>query len=106
MFRNVKKYDAIVPVVKSSDSIIYKDQKTISYLDRDKVEFVQTPQAFKFSEILKAYKNNESGTDNFSVLINENPSISKSFIIGDTLNFKITNKSDLIIAKRIYELQS
>ena len=105
-FEMLKKYDAVVPVIRPSDSITYKNKEAISYLDRDKVQLVQTPQAFKFNKIIKAYKNNQYGTDDLSVLINENPNISRFFIKGDMLNFKITNKSDLNIAKRIYELQS
>ena len=82
------------------------DNNNLSYLDRSKVKIIQTPQAFKFKSFFLACNNIKDNTDNFSAFYNTNPNINYIFIKGDKLNFKITDKSDLKIAKKIYELRS
>ena len=101
----LKKYDAVIPILPATDSMICEDNNQLSYLDRSKVKIIQTPQAFKFKSFFSACKNIKDNTDNFSAFYNTNPNINYIFIKGDKLNFKITDKSDLKIAKKIYELR-
>ena len=56
--------------------------------------------------MFSAYKNVKDNVDDFSVFYESNPNINYQFINGDKLNFKITDKIDIDIAKKIYELRS
>ncbi len=95
---NLKKYDAVVPLVPCNDSIInYVD---IDYINRDEIKFIQTPQGFKLNKILNAYKSlNKLCTDDFSVLLNVEKNLKYKFINGSYKNIKITNSNDLSLAK-------
>jgi len=97
-----KKAEAVIPVTNSNETIYLLDDKKnfINILDRKKVVFVQTPQAFKFNLLLDAYNlafNNKDFkyTDDFSVLKKYNPGVKTSFIQGCKSNIKITYNQDL-----------
>jgi 2-C-methyl-D-erythritol 4-phosphate cytidylyltransferase len=91
-----KKGNAVV-CVKVSDTLIKGSNKVDSYLNREEVLYVQTPQIFKYKDLmdamLNAYKNNFIGTDE-SMLVKR---MGKEIYIaeGSLLNFKVTTKSDL-----------
>jgi len=104
--KSLKKYDAVIPVLSSSDSLILEETNQLSYLNRNKIKIIQTPQAFKFSNFFPVTENIKDNADDFSVVYKINPNINYTFIKGDKLNFKITDQSDLNIAKKIYELRS
>ncbi len=104
--KNLKKYEAVIPVLSSSDSLILEETNQLSYLNRNKIKIIQTPQAFKFSNFFPVTENIKDNADDFSVVYKINPNINYTFIKGDKLNFKITDQSDLNIAKKIYELRS
>ncbi|HVO73313.1 MAG TPA: 2-C-methyl-D-erythritol 4-phosphate cytidylyltransferase [Ignavibacteriaceae bacterium] len=92
--------------VKAGDTLIKADDAVKNYIDRKNVYYVQTPQIFKYSQLIraaeKAYESNFYGTDE-SMLVKK---LGKKVYLseGSPLNFKITTKSDLhlfsmIIAK-------
>jgi 2-C-methyl-D-erythritol 4-phosphate cytidylyltransferase len=91
-----KKGNAVV-CVKVRDTLIKGSNKVDSYLNREEVLYVQTPQIFKYKDLmdamLNAYKNNFIGTDE-SMLVKR---MGKEIYIaeGSLLNFKVTTKSDL-----------
>jgi len=72
-------------------------------LNRDEVYYVQTPQIFKHKEIykalVKAEKENFVGTDE-SMLVKR---IGKkvNIVEGSVFNFKITNKEDIQLFKKL-----
>jgi len=47
----LKKHKAVIPVIKSKDSIKYKIKNLIFNLNRDNSILTQTPQAFKFKDL-------------------------------------------------------
>ncbi len=73
-------------------------------LDREKLRRVQTPQAFQYALLkkafAKAYADSYYGTDEASLIeyIHEPVKI----IEGSELNIKITRKEDLILAEQIF----
>lgn len=97
----LEKYEAVTPVIDSSDTLIVSDDRGYihKYLDRDKIKRVQTPQGFKREIILKAHLEAEKGsintfTDDCSMIIHYRLS-DVTLVEGDPLNIKITYKEDL-----------
>ena len=91
---NLKNNSAVVPYLKSENSVKYKIKNKINNLDRNKVLLTQTPQCFNFQELFNLYKSNkEKITDEASLYLRNNRKI--KFILGDKKNFKITTIEDL-----------
>ena len=91
--KELKKYNAVVPYLKSENSVKYKIKNKINNLNRDKIFLTQTPQCFNFQELFNLYKiNKEKITDEASLYLKNNKKI--KFIRGDKKNFKITTVDD------------
>lgn len=100
-----KRYGVCVAASKSTDTVKIADsimfiEKT---LDRDKVYNAQTPQAFKTEFALDFHKRAEA--DDLEVtddcMIAEHYGHNVKIIESDSLNLKITTKTDLVIASAI-----
>jgi len=92
--KELKKNNAVVPYLKSENSVKYKIKNKINNLDRNKILLTQTPQCFNFQELFNLYKSNkEKITDEASLYLRNNRKI--KFILGDKKNFKITTIEDL-----------
>ncbi len=97
-----KKGNALV-CIKANDTLIKGTDEVDSYLNRNEIYHVQTPQIFKYEDLDEAmkdaYKNNFVGTDE-SMLIKR---IGKKVFIaeGSILNFKVTTKNDMEIFKML-----
>ena len=87
------------------DTVKLKDDnvRTLQTLDRDKLIAVQTPQAFRYSEILKAHEVAKEigycGTDDTSLI--ERCGGATEIVVGSYFNIKITTKEDLVFADAI-----
>ena len=89
----LKRNKAVIPYIKSENSVKLKIKNKINNFDRNKVYLTQTPQCFDFKSLYKLAKNNKSNiTDDVSLFLNNN--IQTKFIIGENRNFKITNLTD------------
>ncbi len=101
LIRSLKKNKAVIPVIKSKDSIKYKVKNQIFNLKRDNSFLTQTPQAFKFKELYNLATNRvEKITDEASLFIENNSKL--KFIKGENLNNKITFKEDIAENKKYY----
>ena len=90
----LKKYKAVIPAIKSKDSIKYKIKNQIFNLSRDNSILTQTPQAFKFKDLYHlSMEQKKVITDEATLFIEKN--ISVKFIKGENLNSKITFKEDI-----------
>ena len=93
---NLKKNNAVVPIIKPNDSIKYNIKGSILNLEREKVYLTQTPQAFKFNNLYKiAITNKKSVSDEATLFIENNHKI--KFINGENQNNKITFLNDIKI---------
>lgn len=100
---------AAVAAVPVKDTIKVVDNGTaVNTLDRSSLWAVQTPQAFRLSLILDAYRTAEeqsyNGTDDASLV--ENIGKSVSIVKGDYYNIKLTTKDDLLYANAILNERS
>jgi len=92
------KYDAAVVCIKAKDTLMRSNNNfSGDYIDRDNVFYVQTPQSFKFrilsEAIISAFNNNFIGTDE-SMLVRK-LGFNIKIVQGSSLNFKITDDSDI-----------
>ena len=89
--------------IKVKDTLIKGNEVVESYVDRDDVYYVQTPQIFSYSVLMKAmknaYENNFIGTDESMLVrqIGEKVNI----VEGSVYNFKVTTTDDIKLFERL-----
>ena len=94
LIKFLKNNKAVVPTIKSRDSIKYKVKNQFFNLNRNNSFLTQTPQAFKFKAIYNlSVKHKNKVSDEATLFIENNQKI--KFIKGENLNNKITYKDDL-----------
>ncbi|MFL2897676.1 MAG: 2-C-methyl-D-erythritol 2,4-cyclodiphosphate synthase [Candidatus Pelagibacter sp.] len=90
----LKKNNAVVPYIYSTDSIKYNFKTFIYNLKRKNAYLSQTPQGFKINKLLKfAIANKDEVQDEASLFIKNNIKI--KFIKGEINNNKITYLNDI-----------
>ncbi len=98
----MQKGNALV-CIKAKDTLIKGNEVVESYLDRDEVYYVQTPQIFPYSILMKAmkhaYENKFIGTDESMLVrqIGEKVNI----VEGSVYNFKVTTSDDIDMFERL-----
>ena len=105
----LKEYDAVDVAIPATDTIIkVGDNKIISIPKRSELMCGQTPQCFKLSLIKKAHKlaeNDNNFTDDCGLIVKYN--LSPVYVVqGSNENIKVTYKSDIYIADRLFQLRS
>jgi len=94
LFKELKKNKCVVPAIKTSNSVKFKDKKILKNIDRNKIHLTQTPQAFDYKLLLKLQKKTTSQiTDDANLFIDANKKV--KFINGEINNSKITTVSDI-----------
>ena len=98
----IEKGNALV-CLKARDTLLKGDQVVREYVDRSEMYYVQTPQIFKYKDLMnamkKAYEKNFIGTDE-SMLIKE-LGIDINIVEGSMLNFKVTTATDIEMFKKL-----
>ena len=100
-----KEYGAAITAIPVNDTIKQVDESDLveQTLNREKLRRVQTPQAFKYDLLKKAFAkagaDSYYGTDEASLI--EYLQEPVKIIIGSELNIKITRKEDLVLAEQI-----
>jgi len=89
--------------LKAIDTLIKGDHIVKEYVDRSETYYVQTPQIFKYGDLMKAmkkaYEKNFIGTDE-SMLIKE-LGIDINIVEGSMLNFKVTTMTDIEMFEKL-----
>ena len=101
LLNELKKNIAVIPYINSSDSIKYNYKNTVFNLIRKNALLIQTPQAFKFSDLYLLAKNNKKIIQDESTLFIDR-NIKIKFIKGENKNTKITYKEDIKKINSIY----
>ena len=92
--KNLKNNKAVVPYIKSNNSIKYLSKSKVINLNRENILLTQTPQCFDYNALYSLSKNNKNFiTDESTLFLNNNKKI--KFIRGEEANIKITKVSDL-----------
>lgn len=89
--------------VKARDTLLKGDKIVKEYVDRTEMYYVQTPQIFRYEDLMKAmkkaYEKNFVGTDE-SMLIKE-LGININIVEGSMLNFKVTTVTDIEMFEKL-----
>jgi 2-C-methyl-D-erythritol 4-phosphate cytidylyltransferase len=89
--------------LKARDTLLKGDKVVKEYVDRTEMYYVQTPQIFKYGDLMramkKAYEKNFIGTDE-SMLIKE-LGIDINIVEGSMLNFKVTTVTDIEMFEKL-----
>ena len=97
-----KKGNALV-CIKAKDTLVKGKVRVEEYLNRNEVYYVQTPQVFRYRDLMKAMnkanKENYYGTDE-SMLVSR-IGIKANIVEGSVFNFKVTSKDDIELLKKI-----
>lgn len=97
-----KKGNALV-CIKAKDTLIKAKKYVNEYLNREEVYYVQTPQIFRYKDLLKAmnkaFKKGFIGTDESMLVKKSGKNI--NIVEGSVFNFKITIKEDIELFKRL-----
>ncbi len=92
-------FDAVIPTVKIVDTLLEKKGNNITYLNRNNLLAIQTPQAFRTEKIILAYIKNmdklSDYTDDSKIYFDYFGNDKYITLEGDVNNIKITYVSDL-----------
>ena len=103
ILNNLKKNDAVVPIINSRDSIKYKVKNEVFNLKRENSLLTQTPQAFRFNKLYNlAIKERSKVNDESTLFLNQSYKI--RFIPGENANNKITYLEDIKTFKTFFGL--
>lgn len=99
-----KKGNALV-CIKAKDTLVKGTEIVESYIDREEIYYVQTPQIFRFSDLMRAmkiaYSSNFIATDE-SMLI-KNLGLQVYLVEGSSSNIKVTTNDDIDFLRRIFK---
>jgi 2-C-methyl-D-erythritol 4-phosphate cytidylyltransferase len=97
VIRTALDFGSSIVALKAKDTLIKGDSEISSYIDRNEVYYVQTPQVFRYKIFIEAAKkaeeNNFLGTDESMLVYNSNYPI--KIVTGSSFNFKITSDDDM-----------
>ena len=110
---SLDEYEAATVAVASTDTVLLTrdlgDRKVVADVpDRPDTFRAQTPQAFRFATIRKAYAlagddPDFHPTDDTRVVVDYLPDVPVAIVAGSELNLKVTTLADMPIAERIAE---
>jgi len=92
--------DVSVPLLDTHDTLLEINNK-VTYLNRNSIKSIQTPQCFNKEKLKVALELDYDTTDEISLVLKKFPSTKIGIAKGSKINFKITDKDDLFIAKSI-----
>ena len=101
ILNGLKSYNGIIPSMNANDSVRIYKKGVFDDIPRTNLKLIQTPQGFEFNSIFNAHQKlkNKTFTDDSIMLYQFDRKI--KIINGEKLNFKITTKDDLELAKII-----
>jgi 2-C-methyl-D-erythritol 4-phosphate cytidylyltransferase len=102
VIKELKKHSAVVPGIKVKDTLKQVEAGVVKKtLNRNNLYSIQTPQGFK-KDLIKTLYKKYRGTDftDSSQLIEKTGKTVK-LVKGDSLNFKLTYREDIILARAV-----
>ncbi|GMU85181.1 MAG: 2-C-methyl-D-erythritol 4-phosphate cytidylyltransferase [Ignavibacteriales bacterium] len=101
--RTARKKRSAVVAIKAKDTLVKGKKMIDTFVSRDDVWYVQTPQIFRYTDLLYAmelaYRDHFRGTDESSLV--KRAGYPVHLIEGSLLNFKITTADDLDLFGRL-----
>ena len=102
-------FDNITVAIKAKDTLASGDNKIEKYFNREEIYYIQTPQIFRYNDLIKAFELAEKesfyATDESMLVRNLGKDI--EIVEGSSLNIKITTDDDIrlfrLIAEKLFE---
>lgn len=98
----LKRGNALV-CIKANDTLLKGKELVQHYIDRVDILYAQTPQIFKYADLMramkKAYEENFIGSD--ESIIAFRAGIKVNIVEGSAFNFKVTTKEDVDIIRKL-----
>jgi 2-C-methyl-D-erythritol 4-phosphate cytidylyltransferase len=89
--------------IKARDTLIKADKYVKEYLNRDEIYYVQTPQIFRYKDLLKAmekaFRENFIGTDESMLVRRSGKKV--NIVDGSVFNFKVTTREDILLLDKL-----
>ncbi len=102
VIKELKNYPAVIPGIKVKDTLKQVQKGLVKKtLNRENILSIQTPQGFRKNLLKSEYKKHKHLKITDSAKIFEKAGHPVKIVEGDRLNFKITYKEDIFLAKRI-----
>jgi 2-C-methyl-D-erythritol 4-phosphate cytidylyltransferase/2-C-methyl-D-erythritol 2,4-cyclodiphosphate synthase len=102
LITQLDKNEAVIPALKINDTLKEcKNGKILQTIGRDNLLQAQTPQAFKYTNILQSHIKLSQQQFTDDAALEEYQGRDVFVIEGDSENFKITTNNDLIRAKKL-----
>ena len=102
LMENTDQNSGVVPVLPVSDALKRIDSDgEISCIERDGLYITQTPQSFPREKLIDAVKDYPHAKDEAEAWQNSGHVL--KYVDGERMNFKITQKEDMMIAKALTE---
>jgi ribitol-5-phosphate 2-dehydrogenase (NADP+) / D-ribitol-5-phosphate cytidylyltransferase len=104
--------DSTDTVIPSADTLVVVDGGVVVEIpDRSCFRRGQTPQAFRFGVLKRAYETaaaagDMAATDDCSLVLRHVPGARVLAVPGDEMNIKITTRLDLVLADRIMQMKT
>jgi len=93
--------EGVVPMLPVSDTLRRKDEDAWTSIPRDNLYRAQTPQGFRFADILMAHREHASCDVTDDVEIAALSGIRVQAVAGDETNLKITTEKDFALAEKL-----
>lgn len=92
-----------VPMLAVADTLRRKDGAAWVTVPRDGLQRAQTPQGFRFADILKAHRDHAHADATDDVAIAELAGLAVDAVLGEESNLKVTTEKDFALAERLLD---
>lgn len=92
-----------VPMLAVADTLRRKDGDAWVTVPRDGLQRAQTPQGFRFADILKAHRDHAHADATDDVAIAELAGLAVDAVLGEESNLKVTTEKDFALAERLLD---
>jgi 2-C-methyl-D-erythritol 4-phosphate cytidylyltransferase / 2-C-methyl-D-erythritol 2,4-cyclodiphosphate synthase len=93
--------DGAVPMLAVADTLRRKEGKGWVTVPREGLQRAQTPQGFRFADILKAHRDHAGADATDDVAIAELAGLAVESVPGEESNLKVTTEKDFALAERL-----
>jgi len=90
-----------VPMLAVADTLRRKDGENWVTVPRDGLQRAQTPQGFRFADILKAHRDHAAADATDDVAIAGLAGLAVDAVLGEESNLKVTTEKDFALAERL-----
>ena len=94
-------HETVIPLLPSSDALKHIENEKLTIIDRSKIYRTQTPQLVNKNMLLELLDKDPTIRDEAEAMLANGYSV--GYVIGDEMNFKITDEFDWQVAEKLTE---